>query len=106
VGFTVPTLSLSRKTDRFTGYKKPVADATSDPFNGEVLTAVAFTWVSVIFNDEFIVPVVVVVVVFLPVVKFLPVGATHPAVSIRLIAINKAKNTIRFMDDSGTVRMM
>jgi hypothetical protein len=42
VGFTVPTVSLSRTTDRFAGYEIPLMDTLSDPFNAEVLLAVAF----------------------------------------------------------------
>jgi hypothetical protein len=92
VGFTVPTVSLSRKTDRFVGYENPATDTTSDPFNCEVILGVAFKLESVVLDDEFTV--------------FLFVVATHPAASISPIAINKANGTIGFIEDSVTGRMI
>ena len=47
MGVTVPTVSLSRTTDMFVGYKIPLMDTLSDPFTVDVLLAVAFI---VLFN--------------------------------------------------------
>jgi hypothetical protein len=104
VGFTVPTVSLSRTTDRFAGYKIPLMDTLSDPFNSEVLLAVAFIVLfkpgsDVLENGAKLAAVVAFTV-------FLFVMATQPAASINPTAINRANGTISFIRDSITRRMI
>jgi hypothetical protein len=92
VGFTIPTVLLSRKTDRFVGYENPLVDTTSDPFNCEVILGVALKLESVVLNDEFKV--------------FLFVVATQPAVRINPTAINKANGSISLIEGSVKRRLI
>jgi hypothetical protein len=104
VGFTVPTVSLSRMTDRFAGYKIPLMDTLSDPFNSEELLAVTFI---VLFNpgsdvlENGVKPAAVV-----GFTVFLVVMVTQPATSINTTAINRANGTINFIRRSITRRMI
>jgi hypothetical protein len=91
VGFTIPTVSLSLKTDRFAGYEKSVADTTSNLFNG-VLVGVSFNLESVVLDDEFIL--------------FLVVVSAHPAASISPITRNKGNGTLSFIEGSVTEYMI
>jgi len=98
VGFTVPTISLSRKTERFAGYKIPQMDTFSDPFRSEVILAVASI---VLFKPGFEVLVtganVAAVVAF---TVFLTVVATQPAANINPTAIKRANGTNSFIGGS------
>jgi hypothetical protein len=91
-GFTIPTVWLSRKTDRFVGYENPVTDTISDPFNFEVILGVTFKLESDVLDDEF--------------TGFLFVMVTHAAASINPTTINKANGTISFIEGSVTRRMI
>jgi hypothetical protein len=100
VGFTVPTVSLSRTTDRFAGYEIPLMDTLSDPFNSEVLLAVAFI---VLFKpgsdvlENGVKPGSVDVFTV-----FLFVMATQPATSINPSVVKRTNVTNSFIGSSVT----
>ena len=100
VGFTVPAFSSSRKTDKFAGYEKPVAETTSDPFNGEVIVGVAFKRESVVSDNEFVVSLIVVFRVFLV------VEATHPPGKDKSDHYKQGKGYIEFHRGSDKGRML
>jgi hypothetical protein len=104
VGFTIPTVSLSRTTDKFAGYEIPLMDTLSDPFNFEVILAVALIVLfkpgsDVLENGTKLAAVVAFTV-------FLFVMITQPAASINPTVINRINGTISFIGGSITRRMI
>jgi hypothetical protein len=104
VGFTVPTVSLSRTTDRLAGYEIPLMDTLIDPFNFEVILAVAFIVLFKPGSDELENGAKLAVVVSFTV--FLFVVATQPAASINPTTINRPNGTISFIGGSIEQRMI
>jgi hypothetical protein len=100
VEFTVPTVSLSRRTDSFSGYEIPLMDTFSDPFSSEVLLVIAFIVLFTPVSDVLVIGAYVVAVVAFTVRLF--VGAAQPAANINPIAIPRAHSTILFIGGSFT----
>jgi hypothetical protein len=99
VGLTVPTVSLSRITERFPGYEIPLIDTLSDPLDVMLILVVLFIDMFKPGSDVLEKGVKLAVVVEFT--ELLSVRAIQPAANINPREINSAIGTITFI--YGTV---